>query len=112
MALASAPGHSHALFFRTLKLPSISSHTRIVHLLANLRSLFNVIYHRSNSLLHAAAHCPSMLKPFSVTPPSHASHFVVTTTCLVIIISSNILKLLRTISSVLWWLDLWFAFYF
>jgi len=37
------------------------SHTRIVHLVANLRSLFNVIYCRFNSLLHAAAHCPSAL---------------------------------------------------
>jgi len=37
------------------------SHTRIVHLVANLCSLFNVIFRRSNSLLHAAAHCPSAL---------------------------------------------------
>ena len=80
---------------RIWSLPACS-HTCIVYLVANLRSLFNVIYRRSNSLLHAAAHCPSMLvQPFSVTLPSPASHFVVTTTCLVIIISSDIL--LRTI---------------
>jgi len=45
---------------RIWSLPACS-HTRIVHLVANLRSLFNVIFCRSNSLLHAAAHCPSAL---------------------------------------------------
>ena len=45
---------------RIWSLPACS-HTHIVHLVANLRSLFNVIYRRSNSLLHAAAHCPSAL---------------------------------------------------
>ena len=36
------------------------SHSRIVHLAANLHSLFNVIYRRSKSLLFAAAQCPSL----------------------------------------------------
>jgi len=47
---------------------------------------------------------PRLFKPFFVTLPSPASHFVVTVTCLVIVISSNIM--LRTIF-VLWWLDLY-----
>ena len=37
------------------------SHTGIVHLVAKLYSLFNVVYHRSNSLLRATAKCPSVL---------------------------------------------------
>jgi len=45
---------------RIWSLPACN-HTRIAHLVANLCSLFNVIYRRSNSLLHTAAHCPSML---------------------------------------------------
>ena len=36
-------------------------HSRIVHLVANLHSLFNVIYRRSKSLLFAAAQCPSLV---------------------------------------------------
>ena len=48
------------ILHRIWSLPACS-HTHIVHLVANLRSLFNVIYCRSNSLLHAAAHCPSVL---------------------------------------------------
>ena len=36
------------------------SHSRIVHLVANLQSLFNVIYRRSKSLLFAATQCPSL----------------------------------------------------
>jgi len=45
---------------RIWSLPACS-HTRIVHLVANLHSLFNVIFRRSNSLLHAAAYCPAAL---------------------------------------------------
>ena len=45
---------------RIWSLPACS-HTCIVHLVANLCSVFNVIYHCSNSLLHAATHCPSVL---------------------------------------------------
>ena len=37
------------------------SHSAIVHLVAKLVSLFNVVYRRSNSLLSAASNCPSML---------------------------------------------------
>ena len=37
------------------------SHSRIVHLVANLHSLFNVIYRRSKSLLFAATQCPSLV---------------------------------------------------
>ena len=37
------------------------SHTGIVHLVANLDSLFNLVYRRSNSLVYAAAKCPSAL---------------------------------------------------
>ena len=37
------------------------SHTAIVHLVAKLDSLFNVVYHRSNSLLFSASKCPSIL---------------------------------------------------
>ena len=36
------------------------SYTRIVHLVAHLHSLFNVIYRRSKSLLFAANQCPSL----------------------------------------------------
>ena len=39
---------------------SLRSQSRIVHLVANLHSLFNVIYCRSNSLLFAATQCPSL----------------------------------------------------
>jgi len=48
------------ILHRIWSLPACN-HTRIVHLVANLCSLFNVIYCHSNSLLHAAAHCPSVL---------------------------------------------------
>lgn len=37
------------------------SHTAIVHLVAKLVSLFNLVYRRSNSLLFAASKAPSML---------------------------------------------------
>ena len=37
------------------------SHTAIVHLVANLPSLYNVVFHRSNSLCIAASKCPSSL---------------------------------------------------
>ena len=37
------------------------SHTAIVHLVANLPSLFNVVFHRCNSLCIAASNCPSTL---------------------------------------------------
>ena len=37
------------------------SHTGIVHLVANLGSLYNLVFRRSNSLLFAAAKCPSIL---------------------------------------------------
>ena len=37
------------------------SHSAIVHCVAKLVSLFNVVYRRSNSLLSAASNCPSML---------------------------------------------------
>lgn len=37
------------------------SHTGIVHLVANLDSLYNLVYRRSNSLLCAAVKCPSLL---------------------------------------------------
>ena len=37
------------------------SHTGIVHLVANLDSLYNLVFRRSNSLLFAAAKCPSIL---------------------------------------------------
>ena len=36
------------------------SHFRIVHLVSNLHSLFNVIYRCSKSLLFAASQCPSL----------------------------------------------------
>ena len=37
------------------------THTRILHLVASLDSLFNVVYQRSASLLRAASSCPSPL---------------------------------------------------
>ena len=37
------------------------SHTAIVHLVARLQSLYNSVYRRSNSLLHAAIKCQSVL---------------------------------------------------
>ena len=37
------------------------SHTAIVHLVANLPSLFNVVFHRCHSLCIAASKCPSTL---------------------------------------------------
>jgi hypothetical protein len=45
---------------RIWNLPSCS-HTRIVHLVAKLHSLFNVVYRRTSALLRAAARCPSEL---------------------------------------------------
>ena len=63
-------GHSHPLLYKILKLPlirffriwSLSPHSYscIVHLVAHLHSLFNVIYCRSKSLLFAATQCPSL----------------------------------------------------
>ena len=38
----------------------LRSHSLIVYLVANLHSLFNVIYCRSNSLLFATTQCPSL----------------------------------------------------
>jgi len=105
MALASV--HSHALLVRTLKFPSIRFYVESgVTLPAVIPTSFTylpifTVYSTSFTvvptpcfmLLHVVP--PYLFEPFSVTLPSPASHFVVTTTCSVIIISSNIL--LRTI---------------
>ena len=47
------------ILHRIWSLP-LRSHSCIVHLVANLHSLFNVIYCCSNSLLLAATQCPSL----------------------------------------------------
>ena len=69
MALVS--GYSHPLPYKNIEVAFNKnlcrigslfpcSHSRIVHLVANLHNLFNVIYCRSKSLLFAAAQCPSL----------------------------------------------------
>ena len=61
-------GYSHPLLYkiafnnllcRICSLP-LRSHSHIVNLVANLHSLFNVIYCHSNSLLFAVTQCPSL----------------------------------------------------
>ena len=51
------------LLHRIWRLPA-RSHTTIVHHIARLPSLFNVIHSRSLSLLHSADLCPSRLVKF------------------------------------------------
>ena len=72
---------------RIWRLPS-RSHTGIVHLVANLDSLFNFVFRRSNSLRYAAAKCPSVLVQ---------SVFLQSTSILVILTLDTTLCLVRII---------------
>ena len=71
---------------------SSRSHSRIVHLVANLHSLFNVIYRRSKSLLFAAAQCLlcSFVLSFMI-PLFTVSLSVGTIPCLGVVTSSIII---------------------
>ena len=67
------------------------SHSHIVHLVANLHSLFNVIYRRSKSLLFAAAQCPSPFVLSFMIPLFTVSLSVGTIPCLGVVTSSIII---------------------
>ena len=67
------------------------SHSRVVHLVANLHSFFSVIYRRSKSLLSAATQNPSLFVLSFVIPLSTVSLFVDTIPCLVVVTSNSII---------------------